>query len=78
MPKKLSEPHTISQMENQFTVDFAVSNSFIISLNSIGEVFVYDDCMILMKLSSVNEVKAIGCCKDLAYGIEKNNNILYE
>ena len=68
--RKVNEPYTIAQMENHFTADFAVGENFVAALTSEGEVYVYDDCRVLMKVPSAIEVTGIRCCKSSIYCIE--------
>ncbi|OMJ95074.1 hypothetical protein SteCoe_1613 [Stentor coeruleus] len=75
---KQRDPSIVPEMEYHFTSDFTVGYNFVAALTSTGEVFLYDDCEIIIKIPMYQKVKAISCCQDTIYCIEKDTFYLYE
>ena len=69
--RKTNDPYTLVEMENHFTADFTVGENFVAALTSDGEVYVYDDCRVVMKVPSNIEITGISSCKTSIYCIEQ-------
>lgn len=75
---KQRDPCIVPEMEYHFTSDFTAGYNFVAALTSTGEVFIYDDCEIIIKIPMDQKVKAISSCQDTIYCIEKDTFYLYE
>lgn len=75
---KQMDPCIVPEMEHHYISDFTAGNNFIGALTSTGEVFLYDDCRVLIKIPMDQKVKAICSCGDSVYCMEKDTFFLYE
>lgn len=80
-----NHPYTLPELEQHFISQVAAGDSFVAVLTDGGQVYVFDDCMELIKLplSTHATIKTIAAGDQCVYGILSNlyiedENILYE
>ena len=73
-------PYSHPELEHQFVTSIVVGDNFLGALNEEGQVFVFDECMDLVKLPVCNDAKIreIGATSSVIYGLSQDSRVVYE
>lgn len=73
-------PYTLPELEKYSTINVCCGSTFIAALTDIGEVFIFDDCLDLVKLPITHgvSVTSFSSTLDVVYGYARSQNYIYE
>ncbi|CAG9316164.1 unnamed protein product [Blepharisma stoltei] len=73
-------PYTLPELEKYSTIFVCCGTNYIATLTDSGEVYVFDDCMDLVKLpvNYGNDINFIASTLEVVYGYSRNSNCMYE
>lgn len=75
---KSKDPFILPELDYHYTKEFCLGKDFIVVLTEAGQVFLYDDCRVLIKIPVNSEIKSIACSREAVYCVEKKSFVIYE
>jgi hypothetical protein len=75
---KNKDPFILPELEYHYVLDFSFGKDFLLVLSEAGEVFVYDDCRVLIKVPLNSFVKRVACSSETIYCQERRTSVIFE
>lgn len=75
---KPKDPFIMPDLDYHYSKEFCIGKDFIVVLTEAGQVFLYDDCRVLIKIPVNSEIKSVACSREAVYCAEKKSFVIYE